>query len=126
MIVTGLHHYTLRAGAEIIDECVSFYTSVLNLRIGFRPPFEQRGFWLYTGDQALLQLEVCEHEELGRGAARDRLAFACVNLPVAIRRLEDLGIDYTTNHLVEIDQFQIFLKDPSGLRIELNFACEKL
>lgn len=33
---------------------------------------------------------------------------------------------YTTNHLVDIDQFQIFLKDPTGLGLELNFACEKL
>jgi len=126
MIVTGLHHYTLRAGSESIDECLSFYTSVLNLRIGFRPPSEERGFWLYSGDQALLHLEICDHEDVIRTPTLDRIAFACVNLPVTIRRLEDLGIDYTTNHLMDIDQFQIFLKDPAGLDLELNFACEKL
>ena len=126
MIVTGLHHYTLRAGPESIEDSVSFYTSVLNLRIGFRPPFEERGYWLYAGDQALLHLEICDHEDVRPMSTADRIAFACVNLPVTIRRLEDLGIDYTTNHLVDIDQFQIFLKDPTGLGLELNFACEKL
>jgi catechol 2,3-dioxygenase-like lactoylglutathione lyase family enzyme len=126
MIVTGLHHYALNARSEKIDECVSFYTSVLNLRIGFRPPLDDRGFWLYAGEQALLHLAICDTEDLVPSPIVDRIAFACVNLPVTIRRLEDLGIDYTTNHLPEIDQFQIFVRDPLGLGIELNFACEKL
>lgn len=126
MIVTGLHHYTLKAAADRIDDCVSFYTSVLNLRLGFRPPLDNHGFWLYAGDQALLHLVVCDLEETVQPPSLDHIAFACVNLPVTIRRLEDLGVDYTTNHLPEIDQFQIFLKDPGGLGVELNFACERL
>ncbi|MGA7279184.1 MAG: hypothetical protein WBW79_14700 [Desulfocapsaceae bacterium] len=50
MIFTGLDHYTIRADADTVDACVAFYTSMLNLRIGFRPPYAIPGFWLYAGD----------------------------------------------------------------------------
>ncbi len=126
MIITGLHHYTMRASAEQIDVCVSFYTSVLNLRIGFRPPLESAGYWLYAGDQPVVQLIIGDEEEPPPCSALEQITFACINLPVTIRRLEDLGIDYTTNHLAETEQFQVFLRDPLGLALELNFACEKI
>ena len=56
MIVTGLDHCTIRADADTIEACVAFYTSMLNLRIGFKPPYAIPGFWLYAGDQPLIHL----------------------------------------------------------------------
>lgn len=56
MIVTALDHYAIRAYVDTVDACVAFYTSMLNLRIGFRPPFAILGFWLHAGDQPLIHL----------------------------------------------------------------------
>ncbi len=124
MLVTGLNHFTITASAETIDECVAFYCNILNLRIGFRPPSGGPGFWLYAGDLALVRLDVADHSLKPHTGLR--IAFSCVNLPVTIRRLEDLGISYSTHHLADVDQFQVFLNDPTGLPIELNFSCEQI
>ena len=126
MIVTGLKHYTIRASAQVIDQCIAFYTSILNLRIGFRPPLETSGFWLYAGDQPVLHVLIYDEPEFHGPSVLGSIAFGCVNLPVTIQRLEDLEIDYTKNYLADIDQFQIFVADPAGLTIELNFDCEKI
>ena len=126
MIITGIDHYTIKAPAEIIEACVSFYSSLLNLRLGFRPPLKAPGFWLYAGDRDFLHLVVDDTQETSVPSCLDHIAFTAVNLPVTIKRLEDLSIEYTTNHLAELDRFQVFIKDPAGLAIELNFSCEKL
>jgi catechol 2,3-dioxygenase-like lactoylglutathione lyase family enzyme len=44
MIVTGLDHCTIRADADTVDACVAFYTSMLNLRIGFKTALCKPGF----------------------------------------------------------------------------------
>lgn len=126
MIVTGLNHYTIKAPADIIDACVSFYTSILNLRIGFRPPEDLVGYWLYAGDQAILHLYVSEEIKTEVESYLDHIAFTCVNLPVTIQRLEDLGIAYRTNHMLDIDQFQIVVVDPAQNTVELDFDCERI
>lgn len=126
MIVTGLDHFTIRAPADVIDDCVSFYTSILNLRLGFRPPLETRGFWLYAAEEPLLHLEIDDGSGTAAVGYLDHIAFTCVNLPVTIRRFTDLGLDYATNHIPEIDQFQVLVRDPAGIGVELNFTCETL
>jgi len=126
MIVTGVNHYTIRAPADIIDACVSFYCNIMNLRIGFRPPEDSVGYWLYAGDTAIIHLYVSENEKTGVGSYLDHIAFTCVNLPVTIQRLEDLGIEYRANHLLDIDQFQLFIVDPAHNTVELDFDCERI
>lgn len=127
MLVAGLDHYTIRASADTVDECVAFYTTILNLRIGFRPPFPVAGFWLYTGEQPIVHLLVDGgDDECGAPSCLDHIAFSCVNLPLTIRKLEDLKIDYRSNYLADVDQYQLFVADPAGLSVELNFACEKI
>jgi hypothetical protein len=37
------------------------------------------------------------------------------------RRLANLGLPTRTRHIAEISLFQIFVSDPDGLMIELNF-----
>ena len=126
MIVTGLDHCTIRADADTVDACVAFYTSVLNLRIGFRPPFEIPGFWLYAGDQPLIHLLIEGEDECSNQSCLDHIALSCVNLPVTIKRLDDLKIAYRSSYLAEVDQYLLFLRDPAGIMLELNFTCEKI
>jgi hypothetical protein len=51
----------------------------------------------------------------------DHIAFLATEPGGFIRRFKERGIDYQPRSLPEFDLYQIFLKDPNGLTIELNF-----
>jgi hypothetical protein len=51
----------------------------------------------------------------------DHIAFVATEPAAFIRRLQERGIDYQPRALPEFDLYQIFIKDPNGLTIELNF-----
>jgi hypothetical protein len=51
----------------------------------------------------------------------DHIAFLASEPGGLIRRLKERGIDYQPRSLPEFDLYQIFIKDPNGLTIELNF-----
>jgi hypothetical protein len=51
----------------------------------------------------------------------DHIAFLASEPGQFIRRFKDLGVEYRPRALPESDLYQIFVKDPNGLTIELNF-----
>jgi hypothetical protein len=51
----------------------------------------------------------------------DHIAFLASDPVGFTRRLEERGIEFQPRSLPEFDLYQIFLKDPNGLTIELNF-----
>jgi hypothetical protein len=61
------------------------------------------------------------------GAARDHagvvdhIAFLATEPGAFIRRFRERGLDYQPRSLPEFDLCQLFVKDPNGLTIELNF-----
>ena len=42
----GLHHFNLRVGATELDALQVFYSGVVGLTVGPRPPFRSSGVWL--------------------------------------------------------------------------------
>jgi len=51
----------------------------------------------------------------------DHIAFLASEPGDFVRRFKQRGIEYQPRSLPEFDLYQIFLKDPNGLTIELNF-----
>src|SRR5262249_31104850 len=51
----------------------------------------------------------------------DHIAFLATDPAGFSRRLKEQGIEFQPRSLPEFDLYQIFLKDPNGLTIELNF-----
>jgi extradiol dioxygenase family protein len=51
----------------------------------------------------------------------DHLAFACTDLAATRARLDAAGLAYEIDEVAERGQVQVFLTDPCGLDIELNF-----
>ena len=39
-------------------------------------------------------------------------------------RLRSLGIEYRSNHIPEIPMTQLFVRDPAGTGVEINFPDE--
>ena len=55
---------------DLIEALRRFYTEVIGLQVGPRPPFDSPGHWLYAGPVDLLHLTVAQEVELVLGQYR--------------------------------------------------------
>lgn len=122
MNVLRIDHINIGASAELIDRCRDFYVHVLGLREGPRPSFRSRGYWLYAGEAPVVHLSVREHGlETQPSGTLDHFAFACAGLDEVVARLQAHGIAFKVDEVPQRGQTQLFLKDPAGIGLELNF-----
>lgn len=120
MPVTALDHYTI--GTSDLERAVAFYEGAIGLRRGARPAFDFPGAWLYAGERPIVHLFVGDGAGTGRTGALDHIAFAARDLDATVQRLDALGIEYRQQGVPGTTMQQLFLADPEGIRIELNFA----
>jgi len=128
MPVHAIHHINLRADAALTARLRAFYIDVLGLQEGWRPPFRSAGHWLYLADQPAVHLVVDEHvgeASNPRRAVVDHVAFACTGLEAFEQRLAALQIDYRRSDVPGTALVQLFLLDPAGNGVELQFAGEE-
>lgn len=120
MGITSIHHINITAPKVVIDEVIVFYTRLLGLKEGYRPDFGVPGIWLYKEDHPLVHLLIMENEP-GTNGYFDHVAFQCEDLTAMIEKLESQQIAYDTFEMKALDQTQLFLRDPAGIKVELNF-----
>lgn len=132
-----LDHYNIRTTK--LQATVDFYTSVLGLRSGFRPG-TRPGAWLYdrtdvpvvhlsgvdTADpQALKELEAHlgakDISMLTGSGSIDHVAFEGADFQGARAHLERLGVPFTERDVTQLNLKQLFVTDPNGVTVELNF-----
>lgn len=129
MGITGINHINIRASQPLLDRLRDFYRDVLGLSLGYRPPFAGFGYWLYAGDAPLIHLYEAvpgrnlPHAERG---AIDHFAFTCENRSTMEERLKRLSIEFESKSIPATGHGQIFLTDPAGNRVELQFADDAL
>ena len=115
-----LEHFNITGPIELLEDVRKFYVDTLGLREGFRPAVPTRGYWLYIGDEAVVHLnENPERSRPNTPNLLDHIAFGCEDLDGMQKRLEHLGIQHHVRSHPGITQ--IFLHDPAGTMIELNF-----
>lgn len=123
--VRGLAHANLRAPEAAAERLRRFYVEVIGLREGPRPAFRSgsRGHWLYAGEKDVLHLTITGPGDAVPQATGllGHLAFACTDLEAARARLDAAGLAYEVDEVDALGQVQLFLTDPCGLRVELNF-----
>lgn len=127
MNVFGVDHYNLRAPRELLESLRLFYTEVVGLTDGHRPPFETFGYWLYAGEHAVLHLSESAQNSAPQPSGEqsfNHAAFSCSGLQDFEKKLAQYGIDYTTARIPEMERIQIFFSDPVGNGVELNFPGE--
>jgi catechol 2,3-dioxygenase-like lactoylglutathione lyase family enzyme len=140
MPISKLAHFSVRT--PDLQASRRFYADLLGFREGFRPPFAFPGVWLYRGgdeaDFGVVHLIGIDERDPGglndylgardgeglRGSgAVDHLAFLATDLPGMQRRLQKAGLAYRERTVPGLGLHQVFVEDPSGVTIELNFPA---
>ncbi len=118
-----LHHFSIAAPESTLEQLVAFYGRILDLEPGYRPDFGIPGYWLYAGDEPIIHLiEDNGRQAAGRGYF-DHVALRCTDLDATVSRLVEHGIDFRRVEIKAMDQVQLFLTDPAGTSVELNFLA---
>ena len=123
MAVTAMNHFTVLT--DDVEATVRFYRDVVGLAQGPRPPLEFPGAWLYTGNQAVLHVVGGRQRSELRAGVIDHMAFSASGLRDAIATLDAKGIAYQCRQQVGSGVWQVFFHDPSGAKVELDFAPEE-
>jgi catechol 2,3-dioxygenase-like lactoylglutathione lyase family enzyme len=121
MPIDGFQHVNIRTTA--LERARDFYVRALGLRVGERPPFTSVGYWLYLGSQPvvhLVQLPAGEARDAGSGRV-DHVAFHGVDLDGTREALNAAGIPFRETVVPRDHTVQIFIHDPDGVKIEINF-----
>lgn len=138
-----LNHFSIRS--LDLPACERFYCGALGLQVGPRPPFPFLGLWLYAGDTAVYSNAVVhiigvdrdDPEGLkqylgdrdaaslqGTGAV-DHVAFFATGLAATLERLRAQGVACRERTVPLLGLHQVFVDDPNGVVVELNFPAEE-
>ena len=139
-----LNHFSIRT--TDLDASRRFYADVLGLSVGPRPDFPFPGLWMYGGDHGEVANAVVhiigidpddaqglegylggrDDASLQGSGAVDHIAFFATGLAQMQRHLRAQEIDFRERTVPSIGLHQLFVTDPSGVVIELNYpAAEK-
>ena len=114
---------------------VRWYVDVLGLREGPHPDFKFPVAWLYIGETDVLHLTeggaavsanrmafLGQQSQATQGTGVvDHVAFRATKLKDTIEHLRARNIAFKTRQVSGQGLFQIFVLDPNGVKIELNF-----
>ena len=134
MPLRNLNH--LLVVSDDLEATRAFYEDLLGLSVGPRPPFGFPGYWLYLGDRAVVHLAqrggadartdgLRGGEVPGDGGtgAIDHIAFEANGLADMVARLERHAIATRHRKVPGQGLHQVFVRDPNGVTIELNFPA---
>jgi catechol 2,3-dioxygenase-like lactoylglutathione lyase family enzyme len=144
MSIEKLDHYSIRTAQ--VQRAIDFYGQALGFATGPRPPFPFSGAWLYatapegeiTGGAVVHLVGVDPANPAGLGdylgdkagpagsdsgtGAIDHIAFAASDIAETYARLAQYQIAFRQRKVPSMELHQIFIEDPDGVTIELNYA----
>ena len=112
-----------------------WFVRVLGLRVGPSPDFKFPVCWLYLGDKDVVHVteggtQVSENRKTyvgqesqatrGTGVV-DHIAFRATGLPQMLEHLRALGVEFKQRQVDDQGLYQLFMFDPNGIKIELNY-----
>jgi catechol 2,3-dioxygenase-like lactoylglutathione lyase family enzyme len=141
MGINKLAHYSIRT--TDLEASRAFYTEVLGFRVGYRPDFKFPGIWLYMSDDDdkeygtvhIIGIDPNDPQGLidylgdksldslqGTGTV-DHIAFTATDLAAMRKTLNARKLDFFERTVPSLGLHQLFLTDPSGVTIELNYPA---
>jgi len=138
MPVSHIEHFLV--AADDIDATRDWYARVLGMRSGPHPDFGFPVHWMYIGDVDVVHIgpsakrageiqrkylgRTSQQSEEGTGAI-DHIAFRATGLRAMLEHLKREKIAFSQRRANGQALFQLFLYDPNGIKIELNYAAEE-
>jgi catechol 2,3-dioxygenase-like lactoylglutathione lyase family enzyme len=124
MTINSLDHYNIQTAR--LEETVAFYTDVLGFSNGYRPGVRGTGAWLYAGGRPIVHINVVDADMAGPTGPINHVAFETANAAgdyeAMQARLAERGLPFEVNDSRPIIPLrQIFVHDPNGIRLELNY-----
>jgi catechol 2,3-dioxygenase-like lactoylglutathione lyase family enzyme len=134
MALSYIEHFLIQSAD--IEATKGWWVEVLGLRVGPHPDFKFPVYWLYAGDRDVLHLTqggaaVSENrmKYLGQQSQAtegsgvvDHIGFRATGLEDTIAHLTKLGVPFKERQVNDQGLYQLFLFDPNGVKVELNFA----
>jgi catechol 2,3-dioxygenase-like lactoylglutathione lyase family enzyme len=136
MTVQALDHINIMT-ADVAGTA-AFYAELLDLRIGDGPPPFPRTdmIWMYdAANRPLIHINSAARIQQLNPYPRDvtpgpstgalhHVAFTCQGYAVMTARLEARGLAFRANAIASIGLRQLFVADPNGVLLELNFWAD--
>ena len=138
--IIRLAHYAIHTSD--LEASRRFYTEVMGFRVGYRPSFPFPGIWLYQHEEQsefgivhIIGLDPDDPKNLegywGIGSNKprsgtdsfDHIAFLAKDWPQMRTRCQAHRVDYVERSVPELGLHQVFLVDPSGITLELNYPA---
>ena len=119
MAISALNHVNIIT--DDLDATRKFYSDVIGLIDGDRPEFPFPGAWLYITDEAVIHLVGVDDQPVEGTGTIDHVAFEAHGINDMEAMLEERNIPFHVRDVPGRDIRQVFLHDPNGVKIELNF-----
>jgi catechol 2,3-dioxygenase-like lactoylglutathione lyase family enzyme len=120
MALTRLDHFTILC--TDLARSRTFYSDVLGMVDGDRPPFDFPGAWLYVGDRPVVHLVGGRNDKgVHETGSVDHVAFTGEDASEMRERLSKRGVAFEERTVPGRPLRQIFLYDPDGVQIEINY-----
>lgn len=140
----SLNHFSIRT--LDLPATKDFYVSVLGLQDGPRPEFPFPGYWLYQGPSSeyanaavhIIGIDAKDtsgltnylgdrdKQKLQGSGALDHVAFFATGLKDMLQLLQGKGIEPRRRDVPGIGLHQLFLDDPNGIVVELNYPLSEV
>ena len=121
-----LDHFNIRT--RKLAETVGFYEEVLGLENGPRPNFAFPGAWMYSEGRPVVHLvdiaQTSEPQKPDSGVVH-HVAFVSRGFAGMKARLAARGMAFDARQVPGGELWQIFVRDPNGVMIELNYEAAK-
>lgn len=132
MPITSLNHYLVVS--KNLERSKKFYQDVLGMKVADRPDFGFPGYWMKIGNDICVHLASQNANRIrdtfllkkhprgttGSGSV-DHIAFLAEQPDEVRQRIQKSKVPMHFRSFPESKLFQIFLKDPDDVTIELNF-----
>jgi catechol 2,3-dioxygenase-like lactoylglutathione lyase family enzyme len=134
MPLSHIEHFLIQTAD--IEATRDWYVKVLGMRVGPSPDFKFPVCWLYLGEHDVLHITQGgantsenrkkylgqESEAVKGSGVVDHVAFRCTGLAEMLERLTRLDVPFKQRMVNDQGLYQLFLIDPNGVKIELNFS----
>jgi len=129
MQLKGLHHINIGCRSSDLPAIEKFYCDGLGMTVGPRPNFPNEGLWLYVGDHPLVHVVSRFKDDWNgideRSSSYDHAAYSVTGVQAFRERLKKQGIAFDEQNVPNAG-FQMFMRDPVGNKVELNFPNEEI